>query len=254
MLSEIVVSGGDLSVSALMLISVLAFLTFVVSSAVGIGGTLVLVPVLIFFIPAAQAVAVTAPVMLINNCIKLSVFHAHVRWRSALWAALPAWPCAAFAATYTHVVEESVLRMAIASVIAVYFFVEFAFKLKLKIEYRGLIPFGIATGLASGFCGAAGVPAAFAYRAHGLVKESFVGTISVIAIGLQLSKIPVYSSTNLISVTDIPFILLLGLTSFCGILTGKRVLKKLSPRFFRIVLDALLGSLAVWLFVSGLSN
>jgi uncharacterized protein len=240
-------SAMDISAAQIILSAFLALCSFIVSTVVGVGATLLLVPVLIFFMPPATAVAIAAPVMLMNNIVKSAVFRKHVKWRTVILTGVTAWPLAAISATYTGAVGDSFLRCAIGILILISFVIELAFKKQIEVQDKGLLLSGFVIGGASGFCGAAGVPVAFVYRNHGLVKEKFVGTIAVLAIGLQSVKIPVYVSGGLLLTHQLPLIFLLMMMSLCGIFIGKQILKRLSPALFRRILDVLLLGLALWL-------
>ena len=244
----------DVSVMQIILVALLALCSFIVSTVVGVGATLLLVPILIFFMPPATAVAIAAPVMLMNNIVKSAVFRRHVKWRTVLLTGLTAWPLAAISATFTGVVADNFLRVTIGVLILGSFLIEYIFKSKFELQDKGLLASGIVIGGASGFCGAAGVPVAFAYRNHGLVKENFVATVAVLAVGLQTVKIPVYVSGGLLEAQHLPLILLLIAMSLCGIFIGKKVLKTISPTLFRIFLDILLLGLALWLIYSSIKN
>jgi uncharacterized membrane protein YfcA len=77
-LSVVIHELFGLSPGFLLLTALVGFFGFVVSAAFGIGGVVLLIPLLSMALPPAQAIAVSAPVMLVNDRKMLS-FMSHER-------------------------------------------------------------------------------------------------------------------------------------------------------------------------------
>lgn len=233
----------------LALFVVAGFFGFFVSTVVGIGGTMILIPVLLFRVPAAEAIAVVSPVMLVNNVLKLAALKEHADKKAATWVMLTALPAAAVGAFYAGSVDERLLKTAIAMLIASALLFGRT-RTDDKIGKRGVMAFGVSIGAASGLCGAGGAPTAICMRSYGLEKEAFVGTIAALAIGLQLAKIPSYGAAGLYSIDRLGLALALCVASALAVFAGKRVLFALDVKRFRQALTFVLAALAVSLLYS----
>lgn len=231
----------------LALFGVTAFVGFFASSLFGVGGAIALMPVLMLRLSPAQAVALAAPVMLFNNGLKLLVFRRHLDVRGALLVCATALPAAAVGALFVSVAPERALKAAIGGLIVLSLVVGRVFHVELKVPSRALPLWGVAIGVASGMCGAAGPPTAVALRGYGLVKEGFVATVAMLAVGLQLVKVPTYLATGVLSVSLLPLAGLLSLSSLLAVTLARRIVGRLDAERFRLILDGLLGAMAVWL-------
>lgn len=228
---------------------VIAIFGFLLSSTFGIGGALLLIPVLAQRMPAAHAVAIAAPIMLFNNVVKTWVFRKDVNLRATALVSGLAMPCAFLAALVSARTDDRVLLLAVAFLTLASLAVERGFGRTVKMSDRSLLLWGGFTGVVSGFCGAAGPPTAIGLKGYGLTREAFVGTVSAYAVLLQIVKIPAYVSAGAFPVERMPLALLLSFFAFLSVLVAPALLKRMPQRVFALALDALLVVSAVWLIV-----
>jgi uncharacterized protein len=240
-----------LHVTPLYLLALLVFATFgfVVSSVFGVGGVVLLIPLLSERFPPVQAVAVSAPVMLVNNVGKALVYRKHVD-KTALWAVSAlAVPAAFVSALFSASIDGRVLLLAVAGLVFASVIVERVRKTPTAMSKRQLMAWGGVTGVISGLCGAAGPPTAIGLRGYGLSKEVFVGTVAVFATFLQLAKIPAYIQTRVLSAELIPLALFLSVLSAASVLVGPWALRSLDKKKFGTFVDVILMVSAIWLVI-----
>jgi uncharacterized membrane protein YfcA len=237
---------------ALAAVVLAAFTGFYVSAVVGIGGALILLPVLMIWLPPAAAVALASPIMLLNNGSKLAAYLRHLDIGAALRVCATAMPAAAIGAAYVGVVPAAVLRVGVALLILTTVALSRAGSFEVRTSARGLLAWGVGIGAISGLAGAAGGPVAIALRGYGLAKERFVATVGCLAIGMQLVKIPSYVASSVLPAEHLPFALGLGATSIVAALLGRRTQRYVDAQRFRALLDVMLLALAVWLVVGAL--
>ncbi len=224
-----------------------AFLAFVVASTFGIGGPILLLPVLMLRLPAAQAVAMIAPIMLFNNLLKLWLFRQHIQVKVALLTGLSALPAALLAAFFTGRVDARLLQGGIALIIVASLLRQYVFRKTVTVGHRGLVGWGVIIGGISGFAGSAGPPTAVAIKGHGLIQKQFVGTVALLQFALQLIKIPAYLSTGVFPAELWLLTLLLSAVAVVAVLVGWRLIQTMALRTYRLSLDGLLLLTAVWL-------
>lgn len=244
-LSELFVLSPTLLVVTL----VVGFFGFVVSAAFGIGGVVLLIPLLSLALPPAQAIAVSAPVMLVNNLGKAWVFRRAVNWRACLLVSALALPAAYGSARLVTVVDERIILVSVATLVIVSVALDRlrAPSQKPRLGDVELVVWGGITGAISGLCGAAGPPTAIGLRGYGLSKDGFVGTVAVFAVLLQVAKIPAYVDTNVLPSRLLPLATLLGCLGLVAAAVGPALLRRVSESTFRGVVDGLLVISAVWL-------
>ena len=230
-------------------VMVVGVLGFVLSSIFGVGGAVLLIPLLAQRMPAAQAVGLVAPVMLVNNLLKTFVFRAHVDKKATLLVSGLALPASFIGAYFTARFDDRVILVGVAVLILLSIVVERGLDRKIRVTPLSLFLWGGVTGAVSGLCGAAGPPTAIGLRGYGLEREAFVGTVSAFAVLMQLAKIPAYVATGSLPPERFALAAWLSLVGALSVLAGPRLLAKVPKHGFAIGLDALLAVSAVWILV-----
>ncbi len=238
-----------LSPGFLLLTAVLGFFGFVVSAAFGIGGVVLLIPLLSMALPPAQAIALSAPVMLVNNLGKSWVYRHAIRWKACGLVSALALPAAYLSARLVTSIDDRIILVAVAALILVSVVAD---RLRPpaagnRFGDLGLCLWGGVTGAISGLCGAAGPPTAIGLRGYGLSKDAFVGTVAVFAVLLQVAKIPAYVGTDVLPLRLMPLAALLGALGLIAVAVGPPLLRRVPEQTFRAVVDTLLVLSAVWL-------
>jgi uncharacterized membrane protein YfcA len=244
-----------LDTTTLLLLHAVGFVGFLVSSVLGVGGTMLLLPILVGVMPAAEAVALVSPVMLFNNVVKAFLFRRAAVGRAAVLVSITCVPVAYVAAGMAADVDEAVIKIGIALLILAALALErlgptLGWRGRLTVSDAGLVGAGVVIGAASGLCGAAGAPTALAMRGYGLTREAFVGTIALMAIALQLGKIPAYVHSGLLRSDTLTLALSLCLVAGLSVPVGRAVLRRIDARRFRGWLDGLLFALALYLVLA----
>jgi hypothetical protein len=248
-MSSTFVDVFSVSPTFFVVVSVVGFFGFVVSATFGIGGVVLLIPMLSTALPPAEAVALSAPVMLVNNIGKSVVYRKSLDLRALWLVSALSLPTAFFAALWTARVDERVLLLAVAGLVILTLFVERVQQRTIRMSARALLFWGLVTGTISGLCGAAGPPTAIGLRSYGLEKNAFVATVAVFAVFLQFAKMPAYVLTDVLSARMWPLAAWLALLGVVAVITGPRLLSRVPERMFRNVVDGILLVSAAWLLV-----
>jgi uncharacterized membrane protein YfcA len=229
---------------------VIAFVGFLISTLFGVGGALVLTPALMVVMPAAEAVSLTAPVLLFNNLFKSTAFRGHVSWRAAGVTLLTAAPFAAVGAALVDAVDGDAIKLGVVAIIFLALGSEHLLRRQWRFSLSGLAGAGVVIGFISGICSAAGPPTAVAYKGHGLLKERFVGTIAVLAVGMQLTKIPTYVAGGTLRAEHATLAAALVGSAFAAVVVGRRLHRHIDAARFRLALDLFLVVIAISLVVN----
>jgi uncharacterized membrane protein YfcA len=239
--------GLDAPVLALLVVA--GFFGFLMSAIFGIGGALLLIPIMMIRLPAAQAVAISAPVMLFSNILKAWVFRRSLHVRATVLASVGAIPAAGLTAYYASNIDDRLITVAVGVLILGALVLERLRARPVVLSDAQLAVWGVFTGAVSGIAGAAGPPTALGLKGYGLEREAFVATVSVYAIGLQLAKIPGYVVGGLLTAQQLPLAGLLAFLATLAVVIAPHLLRRLPSDKFRIALDGLLLVTALWLLV-----
>lgn len=221
------------------------FIAFVLTSTFGIGGPIILIPVLMLRLPAAQAIAVVVPVQLCNNLFMLIMQRRHVQIRVVLMTGLSALPTALIAALFTGYVDARWLKVGVGIIILALLIQRYGLKLQFAMSERGLLGWGALIGTISGFTGNAGPTTALAMRGYGLQGSQLVGTIALLQLALQLVRLPAYIATGVLPSTLWPVAALLSLVAISAVFIGQFLLHRLKGNSFQSLFDIFLLLIAL---------
>lgn len=180
----------------ILVITLAIYAAFVVSASVGLGGSLVLVPVLVLAIGPKEGIALAALLLAANNVLKVYAYRATLPLRqSAVVLACTVVGIAAGAAVLTSAPERVVLVAVIAAVVV-----------SLGMELYGVRDVRVATspvlalasGATSGFSGTSGPLKGVAVKNLGLDRLHTVGAASIVSLGGDLAKTAVFADAGLL--------------------------------------------------------
>jgi len=226
------------------------FLGFLMSATTGVGGGLVMLPLLAWIVPAGVAVALATPVMLVNNVGKLVLLRGSLDRVFLRRTMLGAVPGAIAGSLLLGVVPDAVVRRGIGLFLIGYVAVSlFARDYVPRVGRLGAVGWGAITGLVSGLIGAGGPTSAASMRGYGLTRQQLVATGAAISVAMQLVKLPVFAAIGLIRTRDLPLALALCATALAAAYAGRALLARMEAATFeRVLLLALfaLGLLMAW--------
>ncbi|MCU0453601.1 MAG: TSUP family transporter [Bacteroidetes bacterium] len=224
----------------------------------GFGLGTLLMPAFALFFPVDAAVALTAIVHLANNALKLGLLGRHADRTIVLRFGLPA-ILAAFAgaalleslASMTPLAEWTLggrvlvvtaVKVVVGAMMVLFAVIEMMPAFERWAVPPRYLPFG---GLLSGFFGGlsghqGAFRSAFLVRSD-LSKESFIATGVVIAILVDVTRIPVYAGSIGTVLQEHGGLLFVAVMSaFLGVWLGTRLLKKVTVRAIRVTISVLL--------------
>lgn len=243
----------------IIIISLAAFLTAILTFFSGFGLGTILTPVFMVFFPVDLAIALTGLVHFFNNLFKLGLVGGHANKEVLITFGIPAvlaailgswlmmnmsgWePLLSYQAfgrvfeIYPIKLTVSVLLIFFAAMDLLPYFKHLQFgKEKLPIG-------GVLSGFFGGLSGNQGaLRSAFLIKA-GLSKESFIGTAVVISTFVDLTRLSVYARGLTYSdfVTNWLLIAVATLSAITGAFLGNKLLKKVTLQALQTVVAVLL--------------
>jgi len=220
-----------------------SFFAGILASLAGFGSSMVLLPVALLFFDAKSALFLVACFHLFGNLFKVRLFLRSIDKRVAFYFGLPSVIFAFVGAMLVSRVPVDSLRTWVAIfiiVFALYSFIKPYFRLP-ETNLTAIIG-GSLSGFMAGLIGLGGAIRSTFLIAFELPKEAYVGTAALIALVIDLTRVPTYWLTNVVPPGNYyQLLLLLIITAFVGTRIGKVLLVKLDQSTFRkIVLVMLL--------------
>lgn len=252
-----------------LIISIVAFGSALLTFFSGFGLGTMLLPVFAIFFPIEIAIGLTGIVHFFNGIFKLFLIGSHANREVIFRFGVPA-VLASFAGAWLllklsglgelysydwhgKTFEITLVKLIIAILLIFFALVELLpFFESIKIGKRHLFLGGILSGFFGGLSGHQGaLRSAFLINA-GLTKESFIGTATVIAVLIDVTRLSVYSGLWQQGLKEeIDLIVCATLAAIVGAYLGNRLLRKITLVFVQRLVAILLLVISL-LLASGL--
>lgn len=230
-----------MDMGALLIIATVAFAASAIGTIGGVGGTIVLLPVLVWQFGIHQAIPLMSLFSLAANIHRSLVFRAEVSWPVAGWLSAGVLPTVALGALLFTLSPPALLHHLLGGFLIGVVLLRRIRPAPPKLgDVRLFLPLGLVYGLLTGLLSGVGPLLTPFLMAHGLKKGSYVGTFSVIRLGTHSLKLLVFGLASLLNLEVLFYALLLLPSLVAGTMLGKRVLNALPELVFRLLLEAIM--------------
>ncbi len=170
--------------------------SFTVSAAAGLGGSLVLVPTLALVLGTKEGVALAALLLAANNVVKVFAYRETMPYRKALVVIALVAAGAGLGAGLLVAAPEQVVTIAVIASFVAALTAERPDLTRLRRVGGPLLAFG--SGATSGFSGTSGPLKGMAIRQLDLDRAHFVGAASLASLAGDVIKTVVFADANLV--------------------------------------------------------
>ena len=221
---------------------------FTLAGVAGFGGGVVILPILVWVFGLKEAIPTLAISQFLGTSTRVWLHWNQINWKVVVYFGLSSIPISMLG-SFIFIFADTIILMRIFGVMMVTLaiFTRLPVGKTFRIKIWGFIPLGIITGVGDGFLG--GVPGPFAstfFLSYGLFASSYLGTFAI-AMGLiQIPKLIIFGSNNLLTVNGCLIGLGLGIIAMVTAYLGKVINSRVNARVFSIGISILIG-------ISGLS-
>ncbi len=239
---------------SLMLFLVWAFVAEVIGTMAGFGAATVLTPIASFFFDIKTAVAVVACFHLFGNASRLAFFGRAVDWKIVGQFGLIGIAWSFLGAHLAAGLPAFAIRLALGVFLVVYVIVEWTRVVSLRIPATttSLIIGGGVSGLIAGLIGTGGAIRSVCLLTFGLPRETYIATSAAIALAVDATRLPVYLTQHFIPGSLLWVIVGLTAVAFAGAWAGQRLVRQISPGWFKHIVLVMLFLMGVKLLVDSL--
>ena len=227
----------------LIIFLIIAFFTSILAGAFGFGTAIILIPIASFFFEIKKAIAILTIMFISINLSQIWYFWRHVDWKLVSYMLVGAIPAVVIGAFLMIILPSELLKRVLGFVILFYIINEF-FKIfkNVKLSKPMISVVSFFYGFFSGIVGTGDSIKSSLLIHLGYTKEKFIVIMGITALVMNIIKTLIFSKFSLISLTDIPLIIILVFIAIIGTYVGRLFLKKISPKLFR---NAILGMLTI---------
>ena len=242
------------------LIGLVAFLASALTLYSGFGLGTILLPAFAIFFPVPVAVGATAVVHLSNNLFKGALLGRLADWRIVAWFGLPAIPAAIAGAwllaylgstprlfsweAYGHVYGPTAAAFTVGALMIAFAALELQPRFQRLAAPPRLLPLGgLLTGFFGGLTGQQGAFRSMFLLKSGLEPSRFIATGVLIAVLIDMSRVPTYAATiggSGFGGADWRLIAFAALCAFAGAFIGGRYVAKVTIGIVRVTVAGLM--------------
>jgi uncharacterized membrane protein YfcA len=211
-----------------------------VAGVAGFGSAVLLLPLLTFEIGARRAVPVLTVAQLLGNLSRAGFGWREIQWKPALIFCVGAVPASLVGARVFAASSSELLPRIIGVVLLGVLCLRHSPLRGQRIPQSLLAPAGAVVGLLSAIAGTVGPLGAAVFLSLELPAAAYVATEAVTAVAMHLTKSVAYNRWAGLPLSDAVRGLALGGALVLGSWTGRKILSRMPPLAFAIVVESLL--------------
>ncbi len=225
-----------MSIYLISVLSLVAFIAGVLKSGFAIGAGIFLTPILALIMGPKEAVALVAPMMLFTDIVAIYQYWKKWKVHDILYLAVPCLLGAVIGALLLNWFTPEIAKRAIGIIGLLYICSElFRIVFKKKSGSPNILwssTIGLLGGITSALANSGGVFIS-TYLADRLSKQYFIGTLVVIFLGLNITKVSMFTALGILDqrlwIVDLSLIPLM----FMGGLAGKWINNRINEKQFK---------------------
>ncbi len=224
-------------------------LTSVITLFTGFGVGTIMMPVMALFFDIKAAIFLAAIVHFFNNIVRLLLYRQDINWqiiRRFGFVSL----LGAFIGSFSQIyIDSNLLKPAVGLFLVFYALLSLLpGKIKFSLPRRFDTIGGFLSGLVGGLIGNQGAIRSLYLLGYGLQKQELIVSAALIAVIIDVTRIPVYAYANSGYLYQHGIVLtVVVVAAILGTLVGSRLLPKVSYSAFKQII--LLGVLLLGLFM-----
>jgi uncharacterized membrane protein YfcA len=212
------------------------------SGVVGFGSSMMLMPVLVIAFTPVEAVPIMAIAALMANFSRILAWWRDVDWRACAAYSLTGVPSAALGASTLLALPTAAVEAALGAFFILMIPVRrWLARRQFRFTLGHLALVGAGVGYLTGIVVSTGPITVPVFLSYGLVKGAFLATEAAGSLAVYASKVVVFRQFGALPLDIMVKGLITGASLMSGAFIAKRIVVKLDPERFRLLMDGLLG-------------
>lgn len=233
------------------LISLLTFISSFFGTIAGFGSSIIMLPVLIFFLPYPTTILLVGIIHFFDDLWEIILFRQAINWRLLLSFGIPG-IAASFLGAQLAIKEPNTILLRFLGSLLIFYVIFLILKPKFKIPHDTVNAGigGTLSGIIAGAFGIGGPARATFLSAFNLPKETYLFTSGAIAIFIDPVRIMTYIFGGITLPQDLLWGLLIFIpVTFIGSRIAKYFVNKIPRKLFRNVIGIFLFLVGIKLFL-----
>lgn len=221
------------------------------SSSIGFGGGMILLPVITYFYGIDVAVPVSTIAQLLSNLSRSVIGWRDIAWRQTLWFLVTAAPLTALGALGFGVASKILMTRIVAVGLIIFAIMKLRGKLQLPHKPATMLVGGGITGLINGLLSISGPLSSAVFLTLDLSPVSYIASEATAAAIMHIIKIAVYGQLDLVTLPIVYNGLAIAAAMIVGNFIALKSINKVNRQRYRKVVAACMIVLSVIIFFTG---
>lgn len=219
------------------------------SASAGLGGSLILVPLLGLAIGTKEGVALAALLLAANNVVKIVAYRRSIPWRAVIEVLVVVVLGSFVGASLFVALPESWVSLAVVASIILALLAE---RLQVaKAQRFGAPVLGFASGATSGISGTSGPLKGLALRMLRLDRTHLVGAASIVSLAGDVTKAAVYAAGGFLQASSLLLMAALLPVMLASTFFGRYLNKQVGERGYAVLFWFVMGGYSMRLLGLG---
>ena len=230
----------DLSVQASLLVAAAALITSMIHGATGLAGGVLMAAVLSHIVGIKVAIPVMTCALLFSHSSRVLFYRSDIEWRTAGWVLLFGLPTIVLGALIFTVLDARIVALIFALFLAASFPIKYwARRHDIKTGPKLLAGASAVWGMLAGNVIGPGFFLAPFLLGTGMNRLTFVGTLAVIVLAMNATKLVVFSATDLLN-WDLALLgIAIGFLTVPGNWLGRVILNRMRDSDHHLAVDVM---------------
>ncbi|GAB4315024.1 MAG: sulfite exporter TauE/SafE family protein [Methanobacteriaceae archaeon] len=208
-----------------------AFLAEIMGTMAGFGSSTIFLPLALFFVDLPTALILVAFFHVFGNLSRVTFFRQSINIKLILLFGVPSVILTVIGAYLVPFISQEILKfiLGISLIILSLFKPDLKFPATVNVSILG----GSISGFLAGLIGTGGALRGAFLMSFNLKKSQYIATAAIIALAVDLTRIPIYFSEGFLEPNFYFFLPILFLISVAGSYIGKKIVNKIPQKYFK---------------------
>jgi len=229
-----------------------AFIAEIIGTIAGFGSSTIFLPIALFFLDFKTALILVAIFHIFGNLGRVTFFRHGINKKMIIYFGIPSIILTVVGALLVNYLSQNILKLILGIFLLIFSIVSLIksdFSLKLKLG--NVVIGGGLSGFLAGLIGTGGALRGAFLTSFKLKKETYIATAAVIALMVDITRVPIYFGSGFLNKEFYFYIPLLFLVAIAGSYTGKKIADKIPQKNFRKFVLAMLALISLRFIYDG---
>ncbi len=237
-----------------LLLLLAGFVSEIIGTMAGFGSSTIFLPLALFFVDFKTALMLVAIFHIFGNLGRITFFKKGINKRLLLIFGVPSILLTLIGALLVNYIQQELLKMVLGVFLLLYT-ITFIYNPAIKVAttIRNSIIGGSLSGFFAGLIGTGGALRGAFLNAYNLEKTTYIATAAMIALLVDITRIPIYLKDGFLPQQYYLYIPLLFIIAIVGSFLGKKIVTKIPQEQFKKLVLIGIALISIKFIIEGIT-